>query len=67
VVRTLVETQALVGERGRYRLTKQVQTLQMPSTVQQDSGVHFLISTSRIRAAFGRELASAPCRPAAAF
>src|SRR5439155_16379882 len=33
-VRTLVETQALEGPRGRYRLTQPVQTIQVPSTVQ---------------------------------
>jgi tetratricopeptide (TPR) repeat protein len=33
-VRTLVETRALEGERGRYRLTQPVQTLQVPSRVQ---------------------------------
>ena len=33
-VRTLVETGALVGERGAYRLTRPVDTLQVPSTVQ---------------------------------
>jgi class 3 adenylate cyclase/tetratricopeptide (TPR) repeat protein len=33
-VRTLVETEALVGERGRYRLTQPVQTIQVPPTVQ---------------------------------
>jgi class 3 adenylate cyclase/tetratricopeptide (TPR) repeat protein len=33
-VQTLVETDALVGERGRYRLTQPVQTLQVPATVQ---------------------------------
>ena len=33
-VRTLVETKALVGERGRYRLAKPVQTIQVPPTVQ---------------------------------
>jgi class 3 adenylate cyclase/tetratricopeptide (TPR) repeat protein len=33
-VRTLVETKALVGERGRYRLMKPVQAIQMPATVQ---------------------------------
>jgi class 3 adenylate cyclase/tetratricopeptide (TPR) repeat protein len=33
-VRTLVETKALVGERGRYRLTQPVQALQTPPTVQ---------------------------------
>jgi predicted ATPase len=33
-VRTLVETKALAGERGRYRLTQPVQTIQVPSTVQ---------------------------------
>jgi len=33
-VRTLVETKALVGERGRYRLTHPVLALQVPATVQ---------------------------------
>ena len=33
-VRTLVETGALVGERGAYRLTRPVDTLQVPATVQ---------------------------------
>jgi predicted ATPase len=33
-VRTLVETKALVGERGRYRLTLPVQAIQVPATVQ---------------------------------
>ncbi|HKZ05118.1 MAG TPA: adenylate/guanylate cyclase domain-containing protein [Methylomirabilota bacterium] len=33
-VRTLVETKALVGERGRYRLTQPLQALQVPPTVQ---------------------------------
>jgi len=33
-VRTLVETKALAGEPGRYRLTQPVQTLQVPPTVQ---------------------------------
>ena len=33
-VRTLVETQALEGPRGRYRLIQPVQTIQVPSTVQ---------------------------------
>ena len=33
-VRTLVETKALVGERGRYRLTQPVQAIQVPPTVQ---------------------------------
>jgi class 3 adenylate cyclase/tetratricopeptide (TPR) repeat protein len=33
-VRTLAETKALTGERGRYRLTQPLQTLQVPSTVQ---------------------------------
>jgi tetratricopeptide (TPR) repeat protein len=33
-VRTLVETQALTGEPGRYRLTQPVQTIQVPPTVQ---------------------------------
>ncbi|MFQ5896678.1 MAG: AAA family ATPase [Candidatus Methylomirabilia bacterium] len=33
-VRTLVETQVLVGERGAYRLARPVQTIQVPATVQ---------------------------------
>ena len=33
-VRTLVETGALTGERGRYRLTQPFQALQVPATVQ---------------------------------
>ena len=33
-VRTLVETKALDGPRGRYRLTQSVQTIQVPATVQ---------------------------------
>jgi tetratricopeptide (TPR) repeat protein len=33
-IRTLVETQALAGERGRYRLTQPVQAIQVPATVQ---------------------------------
>jgi class 3 adenylate cyclase/tetratricopeptide (TPR) repeat protein len=33
-VRTLVETKALAGERGRYRLTEPVQSIQVPPTVQ---------------------------------
>jgi tetratricopeptide (TPR) repeat protein len=33
-VRTLVETGALVGERGAYRLTRSVEHLQVPATVQ---------------------------------
>ncbi|HWW90819.1 MAG TPA: hypothetical protein VNY35_08585, partial [Solirubrobacteraceae bacterium] len=33
-VQTLVETKALAGERGRYRLTGPVQTIQVPATVQ---------------------------------
>jgi tetratricopeptide (TPR) repeat protein len=33
-VRTLVETKALEGERGRYRLMRPVQSLQVPPTVQ---------------------------------
>ncbi|HXV82034.1 MAG TPA: AAA family ATPase, partial [Candidatus Binatia bacterium] len=33
-VRTLVETQALAGERGSYRLTKTVESIQVPATVQ---------------------------------
>jgi class 3 adenylate cyclase/tetratricopeptide (TPR) repeat protein len=33
-VRTLVETKALDGPRGRYRLTQPVQTIQVPPTVQ---------------------------------
>jgi transcriptional regulator with AAA-type ATPase domain/tetratricopeptide (TPR) repeat protein len=32
-VRTLVETKALTGERGRYRLTQPIQTIQVPPTV----------------------------------
>ena len=33
-VRTLVETKALVGERGRYRLAQPIHTVQVPPTVQ---------------------------------
>src|SRR5262249_14776885 len=33
-VRSLVETGALVGERGAYRLTRPIDTLQPPTTVQ---------------------------------
>ncbi|MBI3329574.1 MAG: AAA family ATPase [Nitrospinae bacterium] len=33
-VRMLAETQVLVGERGAYRLTKPVQSIQVPATVQ---------------------------------
>jgi class 3 adenylate cyclase/tetratricopeptide (TPR) repeat protein len=33
-IRTLVETKALAGERGRYRLTQPVQAIQVPATVQ---------------------------------
>src|SRR5919108_2065085 len=33
-VRTLVETKALEGSRGRYRLTQPLQALQVPPTVQ---------------------------------
>jgi class 3 adenylate cyclase/tetratricopeptide (TPR) repeat protein len=33
-VRTLVETKALAGERGRYRLAQPVQAIQVPPTVQ---------------------------------
>ncbi len=33
-VRTLVETKALAGEHGRYRLTQPVQAIQVPATVQ---------------------------------
>jgi class 3 adenylate cyclase/tetratricopeptide (TPR) repeat protein len=33
-VRTLVETGALAGERGAYRLTRPLETLQVPATVQ---------------------------------
>jgi predicted ATPase len=32
-VRTLIETKALVGERGRYRLVQPIQTIQVPATV----------------------------------
>ena len=33
-VRTLVETKALSGERGQYRLTQPIQAIQVPATVQ---------------------------------
>jgi class 3 adenylate cyclase/tetratricopeptide (TPR) repeat protein len=33
-IRTLVETKALVGERGRYRMTQPLQAIQVPPTVQ---------------------------------
>src|SRR4029450_3751627 len=33
-IRTLVETKALDGSRGRYRLTQPLQALQVPPTVQ---------------------------------
>jgi len=33
-VRTLVETKALIGERGRYRLAQAIQAIQVPPTVQ---------------------------------
>ncbi|MGH2373839.1 MAG: ATP-binding protein, partial [bacterium] len=33
-IRTLVETQTLVGERGAYRLTKPLPSIQVPATVQ---------------------------------
>jgi tetratricopeptide (TPR) repeat protein len=33
-VRTLIETKALVGERGAYRLAKDVRSVQVPATVQ---------------------------------
>jgi class 3 adenylate cyclase/tetratricopeptide (TPR) repeat protein len=33
-IQTLVETGTLVGQRGRYRLTRSVQTIQVPATVQ---------------------------------
>ncbi len=33
-IRTLVETQALAGERGAYRLTRVIQTIEVPATVQ---------------------------------
>jgi tetratricopeptide (TPR) repeat protein len=33
-VRTLVETKALIGDRGEYRLAQDVQTIQVPATVQ---------------------------------
>ena len=32
-VRTLVETQALTGERGAYRLVKPIQSIQLPATI----------------------------------
>ena len=34
IVRTLVETDALVGERGAYRLAGELKTIQVPATVQ---------------------------------
>src|SRR3989442_5996796 len=34
IVRTLVDTRVLVGERGAYRLTKPVSSIQVPATVQ---------------------------------
>ncbi len=37
-VRTLVETRALTGEAGAYRLGREVQTIQMPATVQAGAG-----------------------------
>src|SRR5687767_11015573 len=33
-VRTLVETDALIGERGSYRLVRPIHTLRVPATVQ---------------------------------
>ena len=33
-IRTLVETRALTGERGAYRLTRPIQTIDVPATVQ---------------------------------
>ena len=33
-IRTLVETQALIGERGAHRLTRQIQAIEVPATVQ---------------------------------
>jgi class 3 adenylate cyclase/tetratricopeptide (TPR) repeat protein len=33
-IRTLVETRALTGERGRYQLTQPIQAIQIPSSVQ---------------------------------
>jgi class 3 adenylate cyclase/tetratricopeptide (TPR) repeat protein len=33
-IRTLVETKALVGERGAYRLTRPIEAIQVPATVQ---------------------------------
>ena len=33
-VRTLVETKALVGQRGRYRLTRPIQAIQVPPTIE---------------------------------
>ena len=33
-IRTLVETQALTGERGAYRLTRTIQAIEVPATVQ---------------------------------
>src|SRR3970282_410388 len=37
-VRTLVETKALAGERGRHRLTQPVQAIQVPATAQAGAG-----------------------------
>ena len=36
-VRTLVETKVLVGERGQYQVTRPIQTIQVPPTVQTSS------------------------------
>jgi class 3 adenylate cyclase/tetratricopeptide (TPR) repeat protein len=33
-IRTLVETRALAGERGAYRLTREIQAIEVPATVQ---------------------------------
>ena len=33
-IRTLVETQALTGERGAYRLTRRIPAIEIPATVQ---------------------------------
>ena len=33
-IRTLAETQALIGERGAYRLTRPIQAIEVPATVQ---------------------------------
>jgi class 3 adenylate cyclase len=68
-VRSLVETKALVGEPGRYRLARSVPTLQVPATVQAvlaaridrlaPNDKHLLQAASVI----GRTCRSPSCRP----